>query len=124
MNDILFIEDFHKPLDRNGVPDTWEIYNAPRPLYGTKTWTNPQGMRSGWFFAAIDPDDQYADRWREETRRLHGQLCVNVSRKTVEDWVQWYYKRLIDDGDLDIGEFTYRNWCDSYLTHLDDTEPY
>lgn len=66
------------------VPDDWEIYNAPRPLYGHEHWKGH--FRSGVFFVAIDPEGDYADEYREKTLQLDGHRCVFIDKSVIETW--------------------------------------
>lgn len=52
--------------------DGWDIYNAPRPLFGTVTWESPGSGLVGYFYAAIAPEsvDPLAESWRDHNRRM------------------------------------------------------
>ena len=90
------------------APAGWEIYNAPRPLYGTVTSDSDgenygactwQGdFISGVHYAAIDPNDPDADRLREENRKLDATRLVWVTQETViAEMVEYYNKRFSAD---------------------------
>jgi len=52
------------------IPADWEIWNAPRPLYGTD-WTGP--FQHGVFYAALPPFENQVDfekQFREHNIRL------------------------------------------------------
>ena len=72
--------------DGTPIPAAWPIHNAPRPLYGTLCWQQPQTpfRAFGWFFAALDPADEWGNGQRgtshaEENRRLDARELVFVS---------------------------------------------
>lgn len=70
----------HTP-DGQPIPSTWPIYNITRPLYGHLTWqnSNPPFRSYGWFFAAIDPNGEYASAYTEDNRRLDARQLEFVS---------------------------------------------
>lgn len=75
----------HTP-DGTPIPPDWPIHNAPRPLYGTLTWQQPQApfRAFGWFFAVTDPTDEWANGkhgvdYTEENRRLDARELVFIS---------------------------------------------
>ena len=76
------------------VRDAWELWCASRPLYGNICWEGEWVHGRHW--AAIDPVDPYADRFRAETVALDGWRVVRASRAEAEAW----YRKLIkpDDG--------------------------
>jgi hypothetical protein len=81
----------------SGIPTNWELYNAPRPLYG-KTWEGD--FISGIFYAAIDPSHPDASIWREENRKLDATRIMFVSQDSViEEMVEYYRERYADDFD-------------------------
>ena len=49
------------------VPAAWPIFNAPRPLCGTVTWTGE--FLTGIFYAAVDPADPAAAAFIAHNRR-------------------------------------------------------
>lgn len=70
------------------VPTEWEIWNAPRPLYGHvtwDTWTSTGMMIRGRLWAGIDPDQPDADELRRLNERDHGHLIVFVSEADAFD---------------------------------------
>lgn len=93
------IVNFSRPKE---APEGWEIYNAPRPLFGTQnsdgkvhTWEGE--FISGIFYAAINPDDTDADMWREENEKLHATRLEYVTRQSVIDEMVRYYKQRYPD---------------------------
>lgn len=94
-------------------PD-WEIYNAPRPLYGTVTWVSPKDGIEGWFFAAIDPKDEYADRWRQETIALDGCLLHFIEPSVWNQMVEDYAQATARDLGIEVNEFDFRDWEQSF----------
>ena len=59
-----------------------ELWNAPRPLYGTETYKGE--FSHGVFYAVVKPDDENAERWREENRRLNAWQVEFVSTGQIE----------------------------------------
>jgi len=88
------VVNFNKPQE---APEGWEIYNAPRPIFGTITDTGPTTWQgefiSGIFYAAINPDDDEAEMWREENRKLHATKLQYVTRQSVIDEMVEYYNQ-------------------------------
>ena len=118
-NQFLRPEGMEKP---GNVPDTWEIYNAPRPLYGHVTWQG--NFRHGIFYAAIDPEGDYADEYRERTLQLDGSRCVFVTVDDVEEWATNYiaelnerYARIESHEEIKRDDFDFGDILKSYLQH-------
>jgi hypothetical protein len=88
------IVNFPRPKE---APENWEIYNAPRPLFGTrednKVYTWEGEFISGIFYAAINPDDPDANMWREENERLHAIRLEYVTRQSVINEMVEYYNQ-------------------------------
>lgn len=97
------------------APEGWEIYNAPRPLYGTirktpekwypaLTWTGE--FVSGLFYAAVDPNDPDADRWRKENESLHAFRLDYITHD------EWFYRlalhmdEVAKEAGVDVDEVT------------------
>lgn len=67
----------------------WEVWNASRPLLGTErpsgAWAGSEGAimeprcAEGVFYAAIDPADSFADRFRSRNVDLDGGVLVMVT---------------------------------------------
>ena len=102
-------------------PD-WGIWNAPRPLYGHHHWTGP--FLSGVHYVAIDPHGDYADDYREESRKLDGRLLRWVTWDDVLEKVRWYYAALIEDDDIVLDDFSERDIVTTYYRVKDKEEPY
>lgn len=85
------------------APKGFEIYNAPRPLYGTirdtgQPFTWQGDFISGVFYAAIDPDDPDADGLRELNRAMDATRLVWVTQEQViGEMVEYYNKRFSAD---------------------------
>lgn len=100
------------------VPATWEIYNAPRPLYGSysKTWQGD--FICGIFYAGIDPADEYADNWRKENASLDAKQLIFVTREQAIAEALEYYKKFpkvlaeIDLEDSDHQGMLIDGWVD------------
>jgi hypothetical protein len=79
------------------APLGWEIYNAPRPLYGSRDNSGPYTWQgefiSGVFYAAIDPDDPDAEMWRQKNEQLDAVRLEFVSRQSVIDEMVEYYRQ-------------------------------
>ena len=68
----------------------WEVYTAPRPIYGTESIRGGGGH--GWFYAAIDPADDYAERSRIDILRLGSNIVQLVSNDEILKRVEAYYR--------------------------------
>lgn len=107
----------HTP-DGTPIPADWPIHNAPRPLYGQITWVQPNApfRAFGWFFAAVDPTEQWSQGeygYIEENRRLDARALVFVSdeqafQRGVEHLRQMYGARL-DDFEAMVNNPKYRD---------------
>jgi hypothetical protein len=82
------IVNFNKPPE---APPGWEVYNAPRPLFGTRIWQGD--FISGVFYAAIDPNDPEADRLRENNKNLDAVRLEFVTRQSVIAEMVKYYNQ-------------------------------
>jgi len=82
------------------APEGWTVWNAPRPLYGAKTWTGE--FITGRLYAAQDPGDPDPtldyETVIEENRRLDARELVYISvaefRRRVDEWAGPYAARM------------------------------
>jgi hypothetical protein len=100
------------------IPQEWAIHNAPRPLYGTKTWEGD--FIHGIFYAAIDPADEFAPGWLKENDRNDAYELVYLSREQAIPLAYQYYQDNfpkvvpnIDLDDPDIVDMMLRGWLRS-----------
>lgn len=85
MKTIIRIAD--RPTD---IPQNWPIHNAPRPLYGQKTWQGD--FVHGVFYAAIDPTDKDSD-WRiKSNEALDAYELIFMTREQALDKALEYYR--------------------------------
>ena len=98
----------------DSVPDDWEIYNAPRPLYGHEHWKGK--FRSGIFYVAIDPGADYADEYRKRTLQNDGHHCVFIDKDVVIEW----FRARAEHYDVDPDEFDFSAKMQSYMSHWRD----
>ena len=73
MKSIIRLTD--RPAD---IPAHWPICNAPRPLYGTRTWQGD--FIHGVFYAAIDPADEFSAGWLKRNEELDAYEIIYMSR--------------------------------------------
>lgn len=89
------------------------IFNAPRPLLGTKTWQGD--WVAGIFFAAVNPDDPYRAGWIKENQALDAALLTFVSedegRRRVQEYLQAEYGATVGEITSDVFE---EFWRDSF----------
>ena len=115
VNEVLFIEGYHATERPADIPESWVIYNAPRPLLGHAHWQGP--FRHGVFYAAVAPEgdsvDEFSDAplMRERNRELDGHVCVWVSRAQVME----YGRELAEKYGLDLDRFEYEEIVRSFL---------
>lgn len=77
------------------VPPNWEVYNAPRPIYGDERWQG--GFITGVFFTAVDPEGPDADLWREKNAENAAVRLVWVDEETAfADQREWYLEKFPD----------------------------
>jgi hypothetical protein len=127
MADIINLEGFEtrqilgdRPAD---IPENWIVFNAPRPLFGTLitaaggpqagcTWIGD--FVTGRLYAAVDPEDEDAQRWIDENRSLAAVILVYVSQEEldqrVDEWAVGYAKKY----NLDLTEFDRSEIVDAY----------
>ena len=67
------------------------IFNAPRPLLGTKTWQGD--WVAGVFFAAVNPDDPFRAGWIKENLALDAALLTFVSDEQAQEMVRDYCRK-------------------------------
>lgn len=101
------------------VPAHWEIYNAPRPLYGSysKTWQGD--FICGIFYAGIDPADEMADTWRNENASLDAKHLIFVTEEdAITESLEWYKEHFpkvaarVDVNDPDYQEMLIDGWVE------------
>jgi hypothetical protein len=63
------------------IPAGWEVWNAPRPLFGSLCWEGE--FRRGVHYAAIDPADEWATRWARRNEQLDGWRLEWLPRETT-----------------------------------------
>lgn len=73
------------------IPAGWLVFNAPRPLYGDRTWIGP--FSKGVFYAAIDPTEDAAAANVEANRDLDAALIRWVTEAEIREWADAYYRR-------------------------------
>lgn len=61
------------------IPESWMIFNAPRPLYGHKEWQGE--FEHGVFYVAVNPDEYGADGFIKENVRNDGWLAKYWSKE-------------------------------------------
>lgn len=91
------------------APQGWTVWNAPRPLYGARTWAGE--FITGRLYAAQNPDDPDPnlpyETVVEENRRLHACELVYISaeefRRRVDEWSGPYAEKL----GIDLTEFDF-----------------
>jgi hypothetical protein len=89
------------------IPEDWEIYNAPRPLGGHLTWLDTDGP-GGWFWAAVDPEGEFADEYRDRLYQNDARQLVWISEDQFYDVVQRYADSTYGEGRFDAREFNIR----------------
>ena len=68
------------------VPENWQVWTAPRPLYGTQVW------KDGFHFAAIDPTDKNSNMFIEENCKLKADILEYVTPAEMREWVKAFCK--------------------------------
>ena len=115
MDKVLFIEDYHEMTRPDDIPETWTIYNAPRPLYGHVRWQGD--FRHGIFFAAVapegDPADEFNDaaEYHKRNRQLDGHECLWVPKAEV----MVYGAQKAAEYGVDLDEFDYKDIVSSFV---------
>lgn len=80
------------------LPEGWELYNAPRPLYASARHGVPRAnvewtgeFLHGVFYAGIDPTDEYADTWRQRNGDLDAWKLEHISMGEARGRMFAYY---------------------------------
>jgi hypothetical protein len=123
------VEGTHAPIVAENmtpeeIPADWLIFNAPRPLYGDRTWIGP--FCSGVFYAAVDPSGDGTAAYIKMDRELDAVLIRWVTEAEIREWADTYYReewpqqypRLKDK----IQEIEILDLLDTYRDHTPDHE--
>lgn len=70
------------------APKTWLLMNAARPIAGHKTAGNGPFL-AGRFYAAIDPEDEWAASYIETNRALDAHVVVQLTQEEQIDLILW-----------------------------------
>ena len=74
------------------VPATADIFNAPRPLFGSLDNEMPLTWKSdfitGIFYAAVTQEDDLRSNWMEQNRRLAATRLVFITEEQAKDMVR------------------------------------
>ena len=100
----------HRPSQ---APVSWEIWNAPRPIYGQELWQGE--FMTGIFYAAINPWDEFSAGLRYENVTLRASLLVYIDEEDHRDHVERYRKEMLPkfprfaDAEFEMVEQSYIN---------------
>jgi len=110
-----WIEGVHGewPATVGGVETSWRIFNAPRPLPGSVTWDGE--FHHGIFYAAIDPEDDYATELEERCISLDGHLVIPIEKEEVVEWCRAYYAAEYPKDAIDVTEIDYEDLVMSWV---------
>lgn len=92
------------------------IFNAPRPLYGHRTWTGD--FLAGIFYAEIDPAQDYAADYAKRNVELDAKVLKWIDEKTLRESVQSYYDREYPDHDIKVDEYTVNQIWASFFNNI------
>lgn len=67
-----------------GVPGSWEVWNANEPFSAHVTWEGHYMV--GKYYGAIDPDDTLSDSYRRRAQERGAHRLVFHSRAGAEAW--------------------------------------
>jgi hypothetical protein len=97
------------------VPEGWAIYNAPRPLYGDKTWQGD--FVHGVYYVAIAPHTPATALFREENALSDAwELEYVLPEAAIAEQMTWYEEHApglatqIDLNDTEIREKVIVGW--------------
>ena len=68
------------------VPSSWLIFNAPRPIYGTKVWSGP--FLEGRFWCVLDPEEYDHDGVLRNNLLLQACVVRYVTAADARIWVE------------------------------------
>lgn len=91
---------FHVLAKRPDVPEDWMIFNAPRPLYGTKEWNTGPFLHGVWY-AAIAPDEERKDWMVERNVSLDGWLVFYHTAEELAAIAFEYYEKNYPNVEVD-----------------------
>jgi len=98
------MKTFHVLANRPDVPEDWLIFNAPRPLYGTKEWNDGPFLHGVWY-AAIAPNEERKDWMIERNASLDGWLLEYHNEEELRSIAIEYYEREFPNHDLDYVKY-------------------
>jgi hypothetical protein len=78
--------------DPPSIPEHWQIWNAPRPIYGTILWEGD--YLDGIFYAAINPEAEWAEWQTTENVRLDASPVLYRSQAQA---LAWFKSKAIGD---------------------------
>jgi len=83
---VLFFEGIREENPLEKVPERWIVYNAPRPLMGHEGWSGE--FVHGIFYAAVNPEGEYADVYIKRNQELDGYIVRWVAKGDVLKWAR------------------------------------
>jgi hypothetical protein len=98
-----------RPAD---VPSNFPIFNAPRPLIGSKQWSG--AFRHGVLYAAVDITLPGAERCIRDNVSLDGWLCEYITKEDVEKWGREKAVNL----NIRYEDHPYETWEESWLSQI------
>ena len=94
------------------VPECWRVFNAPRPLYGHRTWDGEFVTRL--FYAAVDPNEANAEAHEESNRALEARELVFITQEELDQRVDAHSVRLAEEYGIETSEFDREDVLFSY----------
>jgi len=74
-----------------GIPDSFYVFTAPRPLAGTKTWRGSGGQ--GWHYSAVDPSDEFMKQnFLITLKRNAASFVEYVTEQDYLKWLESYFE--------------------------------
>ncbi len=113
---VIGVRPTHESHTGRPIQADWNIWNAPRPLFGCETWTGP--FYHGIFYAATDPADTDCEIWEARNISLDAWLLTYVAEdQAVAEALSHYKQKFPEEAaEIDPADPDHRRWLvDAWL---------
>jgi len=97
------------------MPDSWLIFNAPRPLLGHQEWQGD--FRHGVFYAAINPEDTGSYRMIKYNCEMDGWFCEFWSKSQAIEKIKDVYYKLYPTKKANVDQMPEKGLISAFYHH-------